>query len=142
VFTVCCGSLAARNVLLARDLTAKVADFGFARLLNGKGAGATATNSGPLKWMAPECITLKQYSGKSDVWSFGVTMVEILTHDAPYPGEEGINVVIGVTTQGRTPEIPANCPLALGEIMRSCWAFEPTNRPDFSGIHASLAQLR
>jgi serine/threonine protein kinase len=89
--------------------------------------------------MAPESIITKTYSSKSDVWAFGVTMVEIMTQDAPYPEEEGLAVVIGVTTQGRTPETPASCPASFADTLRQCWAFEPVGRPDFTDMFSVLA---
>ena len=46
--------------------------------------GETGSALGPLKWMAPEALVQKKYSTKSDVWSFGVTVVEILSQEEPY----------------------------------------------------------
>ena len=56
------------------------------RINIGENANKTSTRVGPLKWMAPECITNAKYSDKSDVWSYGVLIVEIVTADVPYPG--------------------------------------------------------
>lgn len=52
------------------------------------------SNVGPLKWMAPESIEYKQYSFKSDVWSFGVLLVEIATREGPYKNLDGKEIQI------------------------------------------------
>eukprot|EP00960_Hanusia_phi_P039119 753770-Hanusia_phi.AAC.3 len=84
--------LAARNVLVFswdhNDQTSihlKIADYGLAVMASkGYGKGATVSTAGsvarPIRWMAPESITRRQYSEKSDVWAFGVTMWEIWTY--------------------------------------------------------------
>jgi serine/threonine protein kinase len=61
-------------------------------------ANKTQSNVGPLKWMAPECVRHSQYSLKSDVWAFAVTIVEILTHDKPYPELQALQAVSLVIT--------------------------------------------
>ena len=61
--------------------------------LSEEDANKTTSQTGPVKWMAPECIKEGKYSLKSDVWSFGVTIVEIITRDRPYPNIQPLNVV-------------------------------------------------
>jgi serine/threonine protein kinase len=74
--------LAARNVLLAAGDVALVADFGLSRLMNERGS---VYDSGvcSIKWSAPEAVTHKRFSTASDVWSFGVLIVEVMTCRPP-----------------------------------------------------------
>ena len=53
--------------------------------LSEEDANKTQSNTGPIRWMAPECIKQNTYSLKSDVWAFGITTIEILTQSTPYP---------------------------------------------------------
>ena len=70
--------LAARNILVDEHYNCRVGDFGYARLLSTEEAvGQTAASVGPVKWMAPESMR-KQYSARSDVWAFGVTLYEMV----------------------------------------------------------------
>ncbi len=59
-------------------MQAIVSDFGFARTIGeNDDAGQTTSNVGPIKWMAPESLSSRVYSEKSDVWSFGITGILI-----------------------------------------------------------------
>src|SRR4051794_7029137 len=68
--------LAARNILLASDLSAKISDFGLSRMLTSTEKIYSKSNTGPLKWMAPESLDKRQFSVASDVWSFGIVCLE------------------------------------------------------------------
>ncbi|CAH2105820.1 unnamed protein product [Euphydryas editha] len=80
--------LAARNVLITEERTCKVADFGFARDVAGTHVYERKSDGRlPIRWMAPESLYDDIFSVKSDIWSFGVLLWEIVTlGSTPYPG--------------------------------------------------------
>lgn len=77
----------AANVLVGVGQICKVADFGLSRLIEDDLYQAREGAKFPVKWTAPESFTYNRFTIKSDVWSFAVLMVEIVTlGKAPYPG--------------------------------------------------------
>eukprot|EP01113_Clastostelium_recurvatum_P038177 TRINITY_DN5674_c0_g1_i1.p1 TRINITY_DN5674_c0_g1~~TRINITY_DN5674_c0_g1_i1.p1 ORF type:complete len:434 (+),score=114.82 TRINITY_DN5674_c0_g1_i1:68-1303(+) len=131
--------LAARNILVGSGWTMKVGDFGMSRTIMEEGALLkTRNNFGPLKWMAPESIKHQVYSNKSDVFSFGVLMWEILARRQPHHNlttEEAGVAVCG----GQRLEILPSFPRDLALLMQQCWATNPDDRPDFTSIRNTLA---
>ena len=79
--------LAARNILVGNNNTAKVADFGLSRAIDEDIYEAHEGAKFPIKWTAPEACLKNQFSIKSDVWSFGILLTELVTYGrVPYAG--------------------------------------------------------
>ena len=80
--------LAARNILVARGKIAKVADFGLARDVEQSDYYRRVTDGKlPVLWMSPESLFQGVSTTKSDVWSYGVLLWEIVTcGERPYTG--------------------------------------------------------
>ena len=62
-------------------------------VLEEEDANKTQSTIGPIRWLAPECINDQKYSLKSDVWAFGITIIEILTQSIPFKELQPIEVV-------------------------------------------------
>eukprot|EP01114_Cavostelium_apophysatum_P023219 TRINITY_DN8684_c0_g1_i1.p1 TRINITY_DN8684_c0_g1~~TRINITY_DN8684_c0_g1_i1.p1 ORF type:complete len:321 (+),score=68.72 TRINITY_DN8684_c0_g1_i1:133-963(+) len=132
--------LAARNVLLTNDLAPKISDFGMSRFNESEGSSTTESGVGPLKWMAPESLSSMEYSVKSDVWSFGVTLFEIYTGQKPYETMSPAQTAIAVVTKQARLELPANTGITTDvlEIFDACLNYDKKDRPDFVDICSAL----
>ncbi|CAG5094518.1 Oidioi.mRNA.OKI2018_I69.XSR.g13632.t1.cds [Oikopleura dioica] len=139
--------LAARNCLVKADDCSdqplvKVADFGLSRLVDPDEIyTASQGKKFPIKWTAPEGISHKRFSVKSDVWSFGVLFWEVSSYGLqPYPGIDIANV-FSMLENGKRLDQPDNCPRDSYDLMKKCWLWEPDHRPSFSSLYERLLQL-
>lgn len=133
--------LAARNILVGENNIVKIADFGLARLLKETEYEARVGARFPIKWTAPEAASYSKFSTKSDVWSFGIVLYEIITRGrVPYPSMTNQEVLAAVEG-GYRMGIPANCPPAFYEIMYDCWNKEPQKRPTFDTLKWKLEEF-
>nr|P23049.2 RecName: Full=Tyrosine-protein kinase transforming protein SEA [Avian erythroblastosis virus (strain S13)] len=136
--------LAARNCMLDETLTVKVADFGLARDVFGKEYYSIRQHRHaklPVRWMALESLQTQKFTTKSDVWSFGVLMWELLTRGAsPYPEVDPYDMARYLLRGRRLPQ-PQPCPDTLYGVMLSCWAPTPEERPSFSGLVCELERV-
>ncbi|XP_037102165.1 protein-tyrosine kinase 6b [Syngnathus acus] len=122
--------LAARNVLVGEDYICKVADFGLTQVIK-EPIYFAYQKATPHKWSAPEAIKQRKVSIKSDVWSFGVLLYEMVTYGGvPYPGLSGQEADKLVSEGYRMPA-PPGCPPFLYEMMSKCWNSDPEQRPSF-----------
>ena len=73
--------------MVGENNNVKIADFGLARLIKEDEYEARVGARFPIKWTAPEAANYSRFSIKSDVWSFGILLTELVTFGRiPYPG--------------------------------------------------------
>ncbi|XP_058501925.1 hepatocyte growth factor receptor [Solea solea] len=136
--------LAARNCMLDESYTVKVADFGLARDVYDKEYYSVHNKSGvklPVKWMALESLQTHKFTTKSDVWSFGVLLWELMTRGAPpYSDVNSFDITVFLL-QGRRLLQPEFCPDALYTVMVECWHPNPERRPSFSELVSSISSI-
>ncbi|XP_038057565.1 tyrosine-protein kinase SRK2-like isoform X2 [Patiria miniata] len=130
--------LAARNILVGENNLVKIADFGLAKLVLDEHYVARKGNKFPVKWTAPEAALYGTYSIKSDVWSFGILVSEIVTKGVmPYPGLSNSEVLDQVQ-RGYRMKKPQHCPESLYRLMCKCWLENPQDRPTFDFLYNYL----
>ncbi|NWT87480.1 HCK kinase, partial [Lanius ludovicianus] len=130
--------LRAANILVSAVLVCKIADFGLARVIEDTEYTAREGAKFPIKWTAPEAINYGSFTIKSDVWSFGILLTEIITYGRiPYPGMSSVEVIRALERGYRMPRTD-NCPEELYDVMMRCWKTKPEDRPTFEYIQSVL----
>ncbi|XP_061085911.1 hepatocyte growth factor receptor-like isoform X2 [Conger conger] len=136
--------LAARNCMLDESYTVKVADFGLARDVYDKEYYSIHNKNAvklPVKWMALESLQTHKFTPKSDVWSFGVLLWELMTRGAPpYSDVNSFDITLFLL-QGRRLLQPEFCPDALYNVMTECWHPRPERRPTFLELASRLSAI-
>ncbi|XP_036824678.1 tyrosine-protein kinase JAK1 [Oncorhynchus mykiss] len=142
--------LAARNVLVENESTVKIGDFGLTKSIKGNEGYYTVKDDleSPVYWYAPECLVHCKFYLASDVWSFGVTMYELLTYCenaiSPMPvflkmigptrGQMTVTRLVKVLEEGKRLPRPESCPGTVYELMRKCWENTPAMRITFKSL--------
>ncbi|XP_076364807.1 tyrosine-protein kinase Src42A-like [Tachypleus tridentatus] len=130
--------LATRNILVGENNMVKIADFGLARLIKENEYEARVGARFPIKWTAPEAANHSKFTIKSDVWSFGILLTELVTYGKiPYSGMTNAEVLHQVEHGYRMP-CPSGCPIKLYDIMLECWHRDPQKRPTFETLQWKL----
>ncbi|KAL1117264.1 hypothetical protein AAG570_004590, partial [Ranatra chinensis] len=141
--------LATRNCLVGKAYQIKVSDFGTDNEQYANDYYKIDGNMAlPVRWMSWESISLGKYTTKSDVWSFGVTLWEILhlgrrrPYDAMTDAEVVDNLLRLQTEEeadfGYLPRAPSPCTKDIADLMAECWRKNEHERPTFREIHLFL----
>ncbi|XP_028339568.1 tyrosine-protein kinase Fgr isoform X2 [Physeter macrocephalus] len=130
--------LRAANILVGERLLCKIADFGLARLIEDDEYNPQQGTKFPIKWTAPEAALFGRFTIKSDVWSFGILLTELITKGrVPYPGMNKREVMEQVEHGYHMP-CPPGCPASLYEVMEQTWRLDPEERPTFEYLQSFL----
>lgn len=129
------------NILISASTTvngavsAKLADFGIARLVDAARVTMTGSVLGTASYLSPEQALGEVVSSASDVYSLGLVLLECLTGDKAFPGS-GIEAAIARLS--RDPDIPASVDPTLAELLHVMTSRDPGGRPAAIEVAATL----
>jgi serine/threonine protein kinase len=97
------------------------------------------------RWASPEAICGTKFDERSDVYSLGIVMWELVTCDCPFeefsPDKNFFAIKDAIIEQGLRPSIPAECPPGLASLIQHCWQGKPEDRPSLDLIVEQLSVL-
>jgi eukaryotic-like serine/threonine-protein kinase len=149
------------NVKIRPDGVVKILDFGLAKAVQGDPASSDLQNSptishmttmagtilGTAAYMSPEQAKGKTLDRRTDVWSFGCVLFEMLSGKQAFSGETSTDILADVIRgEPPWPELPANTPARLAELLRRCLQKDTKQRLQAIGeariaIEQTLAEL-
>lgn len=137
--------LSTRNILITSQGRAKILDLGLSRDM---GRVTTADSRGALlgtlAYAAPEHIAGQPASVRSEVFSFGVILYEVLTGENPFQADHYMSMLYNIAQRTPTPveERVPGCPPELAGLVRECLAKRPGDRPrDMAEVERRLGEL-
>ena len=142
------GDMKAGNVLLTKDLSVRICDFGMSEAKNrSKTMSVAASSSGKggaaltVAWSAPELFMDRPKSFATDIYALGLTLWEIYERRVPF-GNMPEAAVVNQVLSGRRPGIASTeMPEEINKLIQLCWSEDPRERPAADKMAFILTRL-
>jgi Flp pilus assembly protein TadD len=130
------------NVFLTSDATVKILDFGLAKLAGQMKWTRPGMTLGTVDYMSPEQVRGEEVDGRTDIWSLGVLLYEMVTGGLPFRGETDRAVFHAILTEPprAAGELRTGFPAGIEGIIRKALAKDPAKR--FGSAREMVAALR
>ncbi|MGB7731059.1 MAG: protein kinase [Candidatus Acidiferrum sp.] len=130
------------NLMLTADDTVKVTDFGTAKILQFGTVQQTTHVMGTPSYMSPEQVKGRPIDGRTDIFSLGVVLYEMLTGEKPFPGQSITTVIYKIVNEEPIPPRQLNPSIhpGLNEIVMRALTKDPDER--YQSCHEMLEDLR
>jgi serine/threonine-protein kinase len=130
------------NIILMENDQVKVADFGIARMMASSTKTQTGVIFGTPSYMSPEQVAGKKVDGRSDLFSLGVVLYELLSGDKPFKGDSITTLMYAITNNHYTPlqEVAPDTPPGCVEIVDKLLNKGVTKR--YKSAAALVAQIK
>ncbi|GMH54478.1 hypothetical protein TrRE_jg7429, partial [Triparma retinervis] len=139
------GDFKSPNVLIDREGTGKVADFGGSQSssMSSSMSAQKGSGIGTYGWAAPEVIKdgIKALGPKADVYSFGIVVWECATKNIPWEGMTNAQIIGEVRYEKKRPKVDESMDKDLRALMEQCWSDDPKDRPHFDEIVERLEAI-
>ena len=131
-----------QNIMVDREGNARIMDFGIARSIKTKGITETGMMIGTPDYMSPEQVEGKEADQRSDIYSLGVILFEMLTGKVPFEGSTPLSVVLKHKTEAppEAKKFDAQVPDDLSRVILKCMQKDKQNR--CQGAEELLSELR
>ena len=130
------------NIMLTADDTVKVTDFGTAKILQFGTMQQTAHVMGTPSYMSPEQVKGRAVDGRSDIFSLGVLLYEMVTGEKPFPGQNITTVIYKIVNEEPVPprQIDPSIHPGISAVVMKALAKEPEAR--YQSCREMLEDLR
>ena len=133
-----------QNILIDKDHRVKILDFGLAKLKGASPLTKEAFTMGTVHYMSPEQAMGKEVDQRSDIWSFGVVLYEMLTGALPFKSDYDQAVIYAIINEDMAP-LPSEkerVPAGIEKIIRCCLAKKHQDRyPTAEALAKALRNL-
>ena len=136
--------LSSNNVILTKHLTAKLADFGVAKMIDPQKATTHTQVPGTMIFMPPEALSVNPRYGKPvDVFSFGCVMIHMISHQWPIPDDQVTETLRALTEIERRKKYlrEIKVPSSMMTLLAGCLKNAPEQRPAIGEVLDSLKKI-